>query len=195
MLLNNTHMKYLIILIIASTCIGCAGSMSSYEGKGGPFYITRKSDHWGMGCYILSIRDTGIVIVQTTAKPLGAYNQSAVFFYHRDSIETIAHSGLEGMSAPGALAGGLLGFLTVFGISEATYVEPPHPTGFHFDFDYHAAGSVGLGLLGALTGTLIGGWVFSPQNYFDLNIPDDKEKLISLCKYCGHEPDFVNAIK
>ncbi len=188
-------MKYLIILIIASMCIGCAGTMSSYEGKGGPFYISRKQDHLGIQCYILSIRDSGVVLLPSSSKSLSAYSESDIFFYHRDSISMIVHRGLQGMSAPGCLTGGFLGFFTVFGISEATYIEPPHPTGFHIDFDLHTAESVGLGLIGMFVGSLMGGWLFSPQSSFDLYSPDDKEKLVYLCKYCGHEPEFINAIK
>jgi len=185
-------MKYLIILIIASTCIGCAGTMSSYEGKGGPFTIQNRWEMNPTKYYILSIRDSGFVLAPDDNTTDEGFSHTNIRFLHRDSILSIQHSGLSGLNTWGAIGGMVVGGFAGLLIGDAPQSGDDPSNWVVSD---QQARAMTYGLIGMPVGALIGGIIFAPQNKFDLSKPEDKEKLIALCKYCGHEPDFINAIK
>jgi len=201
------------ILFIASTCIGCAGTMSGYEGKGGPFKIQTLGRTNPSEYFILSIRDSGLVIAHTSHEDPTEFEIESAQFLHKDSILTITHRGLTGMNTIGALVGGTSGLL-IGGAFVAAGAEPkrvkysslddfndylhgkssnstPHYTTIYEPMK----GAGAITLISGVLGTLALGYAAAPQSSFSLSIPNDKEKLIALCKYCGHEPDYINAIK
>lgn len=182
-------MKYLIILIIASTCIGCAGTISSYEGKGGPFTIQNRWELKPTEYYILSIRDSGFVLAPLDNTIEEGFSHTQIRFLHKDSVLSIQHTGLTGLNTWGAIGGIFVGgFAGLLLGDQAT----PQETGFNIGPSDEVATGF---LIGMPVGALIGGSIFAPQSSFDISKPDDKEKLIYLCKYCGHEPDYIDRVK
>jgi hypothetical protein len=138
---------------------------------------------------LLSIRDSGIVVIPPSEMSETNPTFQKTFFISKDSIANIRHKGLTGFSTSGGVGGGVagaavLGLVSVIGNKPSPYI--------HFS-DGEAF------IIGAIPGALIGGVVGSianiSQSNFSLVDPDDREKLISLCKYCGHEPDYIDAIK
>jgi len=109
-------MKYLVILIVASTCIGCAGSRSNYKGKGGPFTITTQDESL-RGCYILSIRDTELVVVQGDYSVPPANDSIGAFTIRNKRIKSIVHWGLSGMDPWGTVGGYFVGAAAGLAIS------------------------------------------------------------------------------
>lgn len=176
-------MKYLIILIIASTCIGCAGSRSDYRGTGGPFTITTQDESL-RGCYILSIRDTEIVVIQGDFSVPPANDTIGVFIIRNKSIKSIVHFGLSGMDAWGAVGGYFVGAAAGFAAG--------WPLAYITDSKEVFQASI---ILGPIVGLFVGGFTLAPQSKFDITKFNDKESLIYLCKYCGHEPEYIDAIK
>ncbi|HEY6172688.1 MAG TPA: hypothetical protein VIX80_10560 [Candidatus Kapabacteria bacterium] len=176
-------MKYLIILIIASTCIGCAGTRSDYKGKGGPFTISTQAESLS-GCYILSIRDTEIVVVQGDFSVPHANDTSGAFIIRNKSIKSIVHWGLSGMDPWGTVGGYVVGTAAGLAIS--------FPISYLTDSDKPA--QVAL-ILGPIVGLFVGGFTLAPQSTFDITKFNDRELLVYLCKYCGHEPEYIDKIK
>lgn len=176
-------MKYLFILIIACTCIGCAGSVSNYKGKGGPFTITTQ-DEALRGCYILSIRDTELVVVQGDFSVPPANNTSGAFIIRNKSIKSIVHWGLSGMDPWGTVGGYFAGFFVGAAVGwPISYIT-----------ESHIPLQVGL-ILGPIVGMFVGGFTLAPQSKFDITKFNDRESLIYLCKYCGHEPEYIDRVK
>jgi hypothetical protein len=180
---KTQFIKHLIILIIASTFIGCAGTMSDYKGKGGPFTITTQDESL-RGCYILSIRDTELVVVQGDFSVPPANDTSGAFIIRNKSIKSIVHWGLSGMDPWGTLGGYFVGFAAGFVVGGSlgyiTNSSEPFQTGV---------------ILGPIVGLFVGGYTLAPQSKFDITKFNDRELLFLLCKYCGHEPDFIDKIK
>lgn len=171
-------MRYLTIIIFIS--YGCAGTLEEYRGKGGPFRIEKSGESTLYDVFILSIRDSGYIAVRS--KDAGANEFERAFFLHRDSVKEMFHLGLSGLG-PGSLYGTIAGSVIWGSVAYFTYKNSwPIIIGLRPYFTISAA------LLGGILGGFIGGVITSPQSKFDLDKPYDREQLIYLCKYCGHEP-------
>lgn len=177
------YMKYFFIFIIVSTCVGCAGSFSSYKGEGGPFTIDTDEELL-YNSYILSIRDSGLIVVQASKSSSLAIDTLDAFYIPNSKIHSLKHHGLSGLDAGGVVGGYLLGGigLGLLGYSLSVVTDSPVP--FQVGF-----------IVGVYGGMVVGGLLAAPQSSFDIKKFNDRELLFLLCKYCGHEPEAIKKIK
>lgn len=194
-----TTFSSVVCIFLCSLFMSCAGSMSGNQGTGGPFSISTTSSEIGK-FYILSKRDTGLVVAPANASMQG-FDISGAKFLHKDRIKVIKNFSLSGLDVTGTLVGipvgGLVGALVGVGLVP----EPKKPTnildattGFFTETSALGAAITGS-FIGSVIGSFAGGLIFSPQSKFVLSNPDVKEKLVYLCKYCGSEPEVINNIK
>ncbi len=157
--------------------------MSDYKGKGGPFTIDTHNEIF-YNSYILSIRDSGLIIVQTDNISSLFIDTIDAFYLPNSKIKYLTHRGLDGLDAGGAIGGYFLGGIAILGLGELA----SNATGS----DLPKAISI---FVGPFIGIFGGGLLFAPQSRFDITKFNDRELLFLLCKYCGREPEAIRKIK
>lgn len=177
-------MKMYCIIVFMFVMVGCAGTMSGNRSEGGPFSIGSKGGTINGDFYLISIRDSGLVILPISKDLNNASSYQDALFLRNDSIKWIQHKSLKGFSFLGGVIGSAAG--TVGGV----LIGSAGKTGLSALKQATYGGIVGFPL-----GMFIGAAVMSPQSSFDVHNPDDREKLYYLCKYCGFESYEINNVR
>lgn len=175
-------MKYTVALLLF--LIGCTP-------KGGPEQMLRMKDGREVECRLLSVRPNGLV-VDTSQPPAYHLTNAEIGLYPYESIDRFVYDPVSASktivlaSASGLALGGLIGYLDgqSGGSGEGdVYTTPVVMTAY--------------GLLGALSGTIIGALIneFSISRYDPLD-PTDREQIAKLAIYrTSEEPDKLKKIK